>query len=516
MNGKLISTIIVLLMVLCSFSAVGITRADDESPCECGDATIQLGLSLGDGNENPTELGLEPGGPDADDYLGPELSGEAYDSFDWRDAFLDFGGYGVPGYGEGEDWTTGVRDQGYCGSCYAFGAIASLEAAIKIKSGENKDLSEQYIVSKCGQGSSDGIFGCHGAYFTSPLSFIERKGVTSESCFGYEGVDSGGCNASDDCNNDPVTCNDDCTSVVDVEDWISVRNGREQIKIALIQHGPLVTAMCVPGTRANNYSGFRNYPNGINTDENYVFQHSASSTNHMVCIVGYCKTENTPYEGYWICKNSWGADWGITKDGQPNNGNNGGWFRMAYGSCNMESENAYFILEGVQLSADIPKKGEVGEGIHFSAEATGGNYPYTYSWKIRDSVGNQIGVFSGQDLDYSFNEADIYSITARVTDDEGDKESIEKQIRIYKNPPTIDIRIKEIERKDKIEGNILQGGPDWYYKIYVKGHSAAEWDDKITSDVISNEDENEQLIFLVSTKFVAQAGSLIKLPVSPP
>ena len=476
-------------MVAGSFIAVGTNT--DENDCEC--STSKRFISFYDG-DNPTELGLidgiDPNGKSSDDFLGRKLAGEIfYDGFDWRDAKLDENGHGIPGYGSGYDWTTGVRDQGYCGSCYAFASLASLEGIIKLDSRNPNtvvDLSEQYVVS-CGK-DTDGIYGCCGAYYTSSLQFVKWNEVISEDCFGYEGIDSTGRDAGD-CNsypsNDPVACKDGCSSVVGVESWFSVRSQREQIQLALIQYGPLVTAMYVPG--GNNYSGFRNYPTGINTDENYVYKHSSGDyTNHMICIVGYCNDATADYDGYWICKNSWGADWGLTKDGEPNNGDDGGWFRIAYNSCNIEQKTAYFVLEGVQLSADMPKGGLVDESLHFSAEATDGFEPYTYTWDFGDGE-----IKAGKSVTHTYDEPGVYLVTVNVKDSRpngADTETIIEEIRIYENPPTIDVTINQIKELDCIDPDIVVDNPaEWYYKIFVKDHSEDEWD-SITSDIIKGDD----------------------------
>jgi len=490
MNIKLISTIIVLLIIVGSFSTVG--SKTQENNCNCNNLSNTLSSSFGD--NNPTKLGLlNDTNFNPNDFLGRDFKGEiSYDIFDWRDASLDDKGHGVPG---GYDWTTGVRDQGACGSCYAFGSLASLEGIIKLDfRNPNKvvDLSEQHIVS-CG---NSGIYGCCGAYFSSSLSFIQSKGVFSEDCFSYQ--DGGFFYNHDNCNDQDsdVSCLDsNCTGRIkeyDVEDWFTVDATREQIQLALIQHGPLVTAMYVPG--GENYSGFRNYPNGDNTDENHIYRHASSEyTNHMICIVGF--DDNL---GCWICKNSWGKGWGITKDGEPNNGDDGGWFRIGYGSCNIEQKTAYFVLKGIKLSTDIPKAGIVGEKLSFFAEATNGDEPYTYKWDFDDD--DEFDK-EGNSAEYTYDNPGVYYVTITVEDNRTNGariETITEEIRIYENPPTIDVTITNITKIDEIEGAVdIPPGPEWYYKIYVKDNSDDEWKYNIKSDSI-----NEKNSLIVTSKKV--------------
>jgi len=482
-------------MIVGSFGAVGINTKKND--CGCASTSMSSIFSSGD---KPTELGLidgfSPNNKNPEDFLGRKLAGKIYyDGFDWRDAKLDENGHGMPGNGQGHDWTTGVRDQAACGSCYAFGSLASLESRIKLDSRNPDyfvDLSEQHVVS-CGT-RDYGIYGCCGAYFTSPLKFIKEKEAFSEDCFSYQ--DSGFFYNHSSCPPDSdVSCSDsDCDGPFEeVKDWFTLRGEKEQIQLALIQYGPLVTSMYVPDV--SDYGGFKSYPNGDNTVGDNVFQYTVSGdkSNHMVCIVGYCNDAEIDSGGYWICKNSWGADWGIDKDGnswdEDGDGiqdHEGGWFRMAYGSCNMGLENAYFVLEGVQLSADIPKTGLVGEEIHFSAEATDGVKPYTYHWDFGDDESK-----TGKSVSHVYDEPGFYLVTARVNDSRPygfDTDTIIEEIRIYENPPNIDIKINEIKEIDCIDPDlIMDNQAEWYYEISVKEQSEEEWD-SITSNILEGDD----------------------------
>lgn len=90
--------------------------------------------------------------------------------FDWRDV-------------GGKDWTTPVKDQGSCGSCWAFSAVAVTESQYDIASGNpnlNFDLSEEYLVSNCSDAGT-----CCGGWHYEALSFIKDGGITDEVCFPY-------------------------------------------------------------------------------------------------------------------------------------------------------------------------------------------------------------------------------------------------------------------------------------------------------------------------------------------
>jgi C1A family cysteine protease len=241
-------------------------------------------------------LGLLPGG----DPLPPkeEFMGRAPSSWDWRNK-------------DGKDWTTPIKDQGNCGSCYAFGSYAAMESCIKIKSNKPNlsiDLSEQFMVS-CGKEWVSGIYGCNGAQLDPIFQFIETYGAIPESCFPYTSWSGS-----------VPPCSNKCSNWEDlqiyIDNWGSVSSSQSSIKNALIQYGPLPTKMSV-------YVNFYDYSGGI-------YEPSGSLQGyHLVAIVGY---NDNP--GYWICKNSWGKDWGEN-----------GWFRIKYGVCEIEEETIYLEVK---------------------------------------------------------------------------------------------------------------------------------------------------------------------------
>ena len=250
-------------------------------------------------SNNTYQLGIKEGGMPLPP--GKNFSGKSPSSWDWRNK-------------DGKDWTTSIKSQGNCGSCYAFGTYAAMESCIKIKNNDpdlSIDLSEQYMVS-CGKEWSSGIFGCDGAYAFSAVQFIDVYGAITESCFSYS---SG--------NGNVPPCSNKCSNWKDlkiyIKDWGSVSATQSSIKNALIKYGPLPTVMKV-------YNNFYGYSGGI-------YQPSGSYEGlHLVTIVGYNDNSN-----YWICKNSWGKNWGEN-----------GWFRIKYGVCEIEEDTVYLEIPGNQ------------------------------------------------------------------------------------------------------------------------------------------------------------------------
>jgi predicted secreted protein len=181
---------------------------------------------------------------------------------------------------------TPVRDQGGCGSCWAFSTVGVLESAVKIKNGLDKDLSEQYLVSCNTEGMS-----CAGGYFAHDYHWNRvppgepGAGARYESDFPYR--------AANVACNPPHTAHERLTTW----DYISSYSGVPavaDIKQAIIDHGPVAAGVCVG-------SAFQAYRSGIfATNET-----CSGSVNHAIVLVGWDDTN-----GVWYLRNSWGAGWG--------------------------------------------------------------------------------------------------------------------------------------------------------------------------------------------------------------
>jgi len=217
------------------------------------------------------------------------------DFFDWRSA-------------NGKNYITPVRDQGLCGSCWAFSAVAVLEGEVNAYYNNpsiNLDLSEQDLVS-CFNGP-----GCEGAtsYQLAVLysSYYHKYGVATESCFPYSATNN--------------ACANKCPAwQVDawkIKGYQAVSLSVDSLKQALIAHGPIEVGMTV-------YNDFFAYTSGI-------YQHTTEETagHHAVTIVGY-----GVYDGavYWIVKNSWGTAWGEN-----------GYFRIFSGDSNIDNWFAFAV-----------------------------------------------------------------------------------------------------------------------------------------------------------------------------
>ncbi|MFC2015378.1 C1 family peptidase [Chloroflexota bacterium] len=220
--------------------------------------------------------------------------------WDWRDV-------------DGTDWTTPVRDQQGCGSCVAFGTVAVLESMLKRHQNDANlqvDLSEAYLFF-CGCGDCCDV----GWWPTDALDFAQSTGVPDEACFPYRDQDTPCSNA----------CQDWQGRAIRVVGWRELADvtGRKEW---LSSTGPVVGCMAV-------YRDFFSYVGG-------VYRHSSGSLSgyHAVGVVGYSEEEQA-----WICKNSWGSNWGEA-----------GWFKIGYGECGIDTQFAMYAVEAVTPSPSPP------------------------------------------------------------------------------------------------------------------------------------------------------------------
>jgi len=122
---------------------------------------------------------VEPSLESPDEIYTADLTPDALPAaFDWRN--------------NGGNWLTPVKDQGMCGSCWAFSTVGVAESALEIAAndpGLTPDLSEQYMVADC---SVVGDYqNCCGGYTSHALQFIRDQGIPDEACMTY--VDGDGC-----------------------------------------------------------------------------------------------------------------------------------------------------------------------------------------------------------------------------------------------------------------------------------------------------------------------------------
>jgi C1A family cysteine protease len=189
------------------------------------------------------------------------------------------------------DWTTKgvvnpVRDQGQCGSCWAFATTANAESVWAISSGKLLDLSEEYLVD-CATGAGYFNMGCNGGNPDSALKYMINNGQCSESSYPYTSGVTKTAGACQKCPSADVKF----TGCYDVKpnDQLSLK--------AAVSKQPVVIAI------EADTKYFQSYSSGILTDA----AKCGTNLDHAVEIVGY-GTENGI--DYWKVRNSWSTSWG--------------------------------------------------------------------------------------------------------------------------------------------------------------------------------------------------------------
>jgi hypothetical protein len=190
----------------------------------------------------------------------------------------------IPNIPASLDWrtkgaVTPVKNQGQCGSCWAFSTTGSVEGAHQIATGTLVSLSEQQLMD-CS--SSYGNQGCNGGLMDDAFEYIIANGICSEASYPYKGVDG--------------TCKT-CTSVASIKSYTNDPAGNEANLSNMIQTGPISIAI------EADQSAFQFYSGGVFSAA------CGKNLDHGVLIVGYGTLSSKPY---WIVKNSWGASWGMS------------------------------------------------------------------------------------------------------------------------------------------------------------------------------------------------------------
>ncbi|MBN9311674.1 MAG: hypothetical protein BGO40_09310 [Chryseobacterium sp. 39-10] len=272
--------------------------ASSEANWEAGITTVSELTEL----EKKRKLGYVPGPDDVSLEEQVEEGERAFAAYA-ATAALSRDAFGAPA---SLDWrnnngnfVTPVKNQGSCGSCVAFGTIASVESMIKIARGANYqvDLSEAHLFY-C-HARSEGRTCANGWWPDRALSFFQSQGVTEDSYYPYSAGDQNctGKLAGWDSRLNKITGYSKINGIVAMKEYISTK-------------GPVEACFAV-------YQDFYNYRSGI-----YRKVSGSLVGGHCVCIVGYDTAG-----GYWICKNSWGPGFGES-----------GFFKIAFGQCGIEEQ----------------------------------------------------------------------------------------------------------------------------------------------------------------------------------
>ncbi len=247
---------------------------------------------------------------DFHDDIGPlsmHLRKQLPSSFDWRNH-------------NGRSYIGPIRDQGDCGSCYAFGAIAAAEGTYNyangLYDGNCADFSEAYVAF-CLSDYYSGFDGCEGAdYDYEELEALTVYGVCSEGLFPYQDHEQL-CGVSQT----PPTITFESWNRVPCENINAIKN-------AIMTYGVVDAAVYAT-------SAFVAYKSGVYEDSRTSCDSNPcyyTPTNHGIALVGWDDNPPEGGGGCWILRNSWGTSWGES-----------GYMRIRYGSARVNCAVSYLI-----------------------------------------------------------------------------------------------------------------------------------------------------------------------------
>jgi len=190
------------------------------------------------------------------------------------------------------DWrtkgvVTAVKNQGGCGSCWAFGTTGAVESAWAISTGTLLQLAEQQLVDCAG---AFGNQGCRGGLPSQAFEYIKfAGGISKGTDYPYTGRD-GSCRAQPS------------KFAAKVTGEVNITEGAENDLLdAITNAGPVAIAFQV-------VSDFQSYRSGVY--DSTRCKKGPMDVNHAVLAVGYA-TDAASGKPYWIVKNSWGTSFGI-------------------------------------------------------------------------------------------------------------------------------------------------------------------------------------------------------------
>lgn len=199
---------------------------------------------------------------------------------------------------DGKNYVTSVRDQGNCGSCVAFGCIGAIEATISRQQSRHNPtihLSEAQLFF-C-YGHLDGAACATPWWPEKAMPHCVDPGLVDDGCFSYTPHDQP-CNLCADWQKrlTKIKTFEKLGSQAAIKDWL-VNRGAAEVLIDV-------------------YQDFYYYVSGV-----YKHVGGALEGKHCIACIGYDDAA-----GCWICKNSWGQEWGED-----------GFFRIGYGQCRVDS-----------------------------------------------------------------------------------------------------------------------------------------------------------------------------------
>lgn len=205
------------------------------------------------------------------------------------------------------DWrdrgaVTSVKDQGRCGSCWAFSMVGAIEGAAAVRASERgeeylQNLSWQQLIS-----CNDANAGCNGGSLFNALGYSWLNnfgGLTRDNEYPYTDYQG---DTTDACSLESKPL-----AVEISEPKIILDFGAMSFERRVVTMKEALTIAPVSSTMKSACKTISNYLKGIMTDDGDCACSTSSCIDHAILMVGYDDTSSPPC---WILKNSWGTKWG--------------------------------------------------------------------------------------------------------------------------------------------------------------------------------------------------------------
>ncbi len=355
---------------------------------------------------------------------------------------------------DGKDWTTPAKNQGNCGSCWLFSAMGALESVINIREGcadLDPDLSEQYVLSCLPAAGS-----CNGGNTTKCVFYFinststdgnYHNGVITEECFKYQS----NFKSIPSCSEKSDNWEDFLIPISDYgESWTyeNQHELRDTIKSLVYQKGPIMVYFWA-SERFIHWGTLHKLPSQYYPD---YHEECPNFVNHGITVVGWKDNPSISNGGYWICKNTWGPEWGYN-----------GFFNIEYDCLNLGGFIAWvdydpesFNWGPIAPEINGPKGGAPGEEYEYkfkSRDPDGDDDLYYYIDWGDGSLEEWIGPYeSGESVEikHIWENKENYNIRVKARDiigRESDWATLEVSMpKVHTYNPFIQLVLKLLER----------------------------------------------------------------------